>query len=1110
MTPEEAQKLEEALEKTRKTIENLHDESTYLFSGMGRGWDNFTNSVLQFKPFDFGSMLRPRETINATNIVLGSLTKIEDKHKALQNLIASSNREVSVYTKTLTFLTGLQAKAQTTTPKEKGGAIVPVVDSPSPPPSPPVEWVNEFGNSVQGATLGVNLFTESLMRGLGFTPEGQPRLPPEPPLDVGEATIVDAIYDLTGEVQSLSLPGVRMASGGRIYGAGTSTSDSIPAMLSNGEFVVNADAAQRNMGFLEAINSGFKVPGFARGGPFPRTTRNPLIFPIQDILTDIKFAFQDLPLQAFDFLLNSISGLAGGLAAAGRGLVGVVSSIGNNLSQVANAFKTQGLGAAVKILAGGLQSFSLNLSNVIISGFTQLFASLLTLGLQGFNALWNGAVWLMTDGIMGMVSWISDFIKDSLDFIQDTAEAFLKTFNLFVPVVRDFANKVKEVITSGLGLEGAREAIKTRNAETVYAMRLSSIYNLEPNAAMAEAGGSREILERMGIDLGVTANELQDTLLNLHYLPMFSRENEALGGMQSDEALRRFSQLDIAMKEMSGGQLKFAETIKEVISGGLSAEDVMGMGGFGNIFQDVLAKYGGSFGNPEQRMNVLMTAMNEYYEAFNIEELFFRQNPDRIIESFKQRLFSPTQGMFGYLREFSEELPGLPPNGNNLIGALSKVLNSFIGPQGLLPIMVVKLANLFGFYTEKNDPITALGQMFLAISNYIDNIKRLPTLLDMVKTTVVDFAGFLGKMALKALDFVSNLLQDESFTDIPVIGDMFGLLSSKINKFINFMFGTDLPELDDAKEKELWDNLLDHIWNGLTNLFDFLGQKIREGFEGIAGDGGIVKIIDSMQDGWLKNILSFGTGIMGRIHNQANPNNPVALPGQQPGATAPSGEALEKYVSSVPERAGDAKRNAMIGAGIGTLTLVGLTIASGGTLIPILAAGAAGASAGAIAGGASPFVLPGYAEGYNINAIGNMVESMSQVLGMEAQFGNPLVGAINDSEAVVPQHLMEMILMTQRASLRRIIEMEQANPSINITNAIGEGRDIEGDMGGTTLLGESIGMTTDKITPQVTVTNNIIVEGIATDKVTEKIAIEVEDAIRELFQRIKLSAEAKA
>ncbi|GAA5048156.1 SLT domain-containing protein [Thermocatellispora tengchongensis] len=52
------------------------------------------------------------------------------------------------------------------------------------------------------------------------------------------------------------------STGGMVSGPGTSTSDSIPAWLSDGEFVVNARATARHRQLLEAINAG----KFARGG----------------------------------------------------------------------------------------------------------------------------------------------------------------------------------------------------------------------------------------------------------------------------------------------------------------------------------------------------------------------------------------------------------------------------------------------------------------------------------------------------------------------------------------------------------------------------------------------------------------------------------------------------------------------------------------------------------------------------------------------------------------------------------------------------------------------------------------------------------------------------
>ena len=51
------------------------------------------------------------------------------------------------------------------------------------------------------------------------------------------------------------------ASGGPVRGPGSSRSDSIPARISRGEYVVNAAATRRNLPLLEAINSGKGVGG---------------------------------------------------------------------------------------------------------------------------------------------------------------------------------------------------------------------------------------------------------------------------------------------------------------------------------------------------------------------------------------------------------------------------------------------------------------------------------------------------------------------------------------------------------------------------------------------------------------------------------------------------------------------------------------------------------------------------------------------------------------------------------------------------------------------------------------------------------------------------------
>jgi uncharacterized alpha/beta hydrolase family protein len=53
--------------------------------------------------------------------------------------------------------------------------------------------------------------------------------------------------------------------GGIVTGAGTSTSDSIPTLLSNGEFVINANASRMFAPILSQLNSLGNQPQFDMG-----------------------------------------------------------------------------------------------------------------------------------------------------------------------------------------------------------------------------------------------------------------------------------------------------------------------------------------------------------------------------------------------------------------------------------------------------------------------------------------------------------------------------------------------------------------------------------------------------------------------------------------------------------------------------------------------------------------------------------------------------------------------------------------------------------------------------------------------------------------------------
>lgn len=72
--------------------------------------------------------------------------------------------------------------------------------------------------------------------------------------------------------QPINLTAVRRAQGGIVRGPGTSTSDSIPALLSDGEFVVNARSTQLFKPLLTAINDAGALPQFAMGGLASKNT----------------------------------------------------------------------------------------------------------------------------------------------------------------------------------------------------------------------------------------------------------------------------------------------------------------------------------------------------------------------------------------------------------------------------------------------------------------------------------------------------------------------------------------------------------------------------------------------------------------------------------------------------------------------------------------------------------------------------------------------------------------------------------------------------------------------------------------------------------------------
>lgn len=89
----------------------------------------------------------------------------------------------------------------------------------------------------------------------------------QPQVGIGLATAMTGLIGATMGAQIAAVNSSGFANGGLVTGPGTGTSDSIPARLSNGEFVMKASAV-RSLGLdtLEQMNEG-KMPLFASGGP---------------------------------------------------------------------------------------------------------------------------------------------------------------------------------------------------------------------------------------------------------------------------------------------------------------------------------------------------------------------------------------------------------------------------------------------------------------------------------------------------------------------------------------------------------------------------------------------------------------------------------------------------------------------------------------------------------------------------------------------------------------------------------------------------------------------------------------------------------------------------
>lgn len=200
------------------------------------------------------------KTISATIDAVASLT----------NALASSYDEEA---KTSEAAFNKRKKLQIATAvMSAASGIVQILTQPSTLPSP-FDWI----------VKGINAAALAIATGVNISKIKKTQF--EAP-DSGEEAKSPAPYKVTAN----------RASGGIVSGPGTSTSDSIPARLSNGEFVVNARATSAYLPLLSAINDAGLQPRFAMGG---LATQGAVTDTAQVISTAIAAGLTERPVKTY-------------------------------------------------------------------------------------------------------------------------------------------------------------------------------------------------------------------------------------------------------------------------------------------------------------------------------------------------------------------------------------------------------------------------------------------------------------------------------------------------------------------------------------------------------------------------------------------------------------------------------------------------------------------------------------------------------------------------------------------------------------------------------------------------------------------------------------------
>ncbi|MFJ8208092.1 phage tail tape measure protein [Streptomyces sp. NPDC096033] len=123
------------------------------------------------------------------------------------------------------------------------------IEIPTGPPSAAISTIQGRINSVQGKSVNVNIY----YRRIGLTNDADGN-------GISDYVQARARGGLVGRYAGGGVPR-RFPIGGSVTGPGTSTSDSIPALISNGEYVVRASSVRKyGLGLMHQLNAGRLTP----------------------------------------------------------------------------------------------------------------------------------------------------------------------------------------------------------------------------------------------------------------------------------------------------------------------------------------------------------------------------------------------------------------------------------------------------------------------------------------------------------------------------------------------------------------------------------------------------------------------------------------------------------------------------------------------------------------------------------------------------------------------------------------------------------------------------------------------------------------------------------